>query len=160
MTTARRNPPSAVRTSRDERLWELAKKSYARQRRRGTVQGEKWSYIMATFQRMKKRKGGKKTAVARGGGKMRKNSAAVVRGDKVRRVKNLGWLIRHASQVKSFEVARNPDPRWDALLIAHMTDGAKYVTDFADISILKAWLLRPSFEGLKVRWAASVPMES
>ena len=47
------NPPSVVKTKRDERLWKMAKKSAAEQGREGD-----WAYVMGIFQRMKQRVGG------------------------------------------------------------------------------------------------------
>lgn len=52
-TNPRLNPPSFVKTKRDERLWEAAKKSADVQGRAGD-----WAYVMGTFQRMKQRTGG------------------------------------------------------------------------------------------------------
>ena len=46
------NPASVIRTARDERLWNMAKKSAARQGR-----GSDWAYVMGIFQHMKHRTG-------------------------------------------------------------------------------------------------------
>jgi hypothetical protein len=48
-------PSNVVKSSRDERLWAEAKKQ-----EKGSGASNKWAYIMATFQRMKNRLGGKK----------------------------------------------------------------------------------------------------
>lgn len=77
--------------------------------------------------------------------------SAVVRGGKVKQVKNLGWLLKHWQDVSSFTVS--PGARGnECLLVAHLRSGGEYVSDFADSSVLKAWLNRPVFKGVPVRW--------
>lgn len=78
---------------------------------------------------------------------------------RVRVLKNLGWLLRHGSDVKSFEVTRLPkdlpEPlhtKWDAILFAHMKDGRVFQSFFASHVVLGEWLSRRMFRGMPVRF--------
>lgn len=71
---------------------------------------------------------------------------------KERKVKNLGWLLSHWRTVHSFSVARLLRERYGARLVAHMTDGRIFVTDFSSSQVLACWLNRPVFKGLQVNW--------
>lgn len=62
-----------------------------------------------------------------------------------RRVKNLGWLLRHWKEVRSFEIVT--DGSMGALLIAHLDDG-QYRVWFTSYSVLIEWLDRPVFRGV------------
>lgn len=55
---ARPNPAAFVKTKRDERLWEAAKKSYEAAVARGQKIKDKWPYVTDVFFRMKERLGG------------------------------------------------------------------------------------------------------
>ena len=91
-------------------------------------------------------------------------------------VKNLGWLLRHAGDVKhplegvGFTVrgwrysgsryagmgSTGPlmaiSDNFDPILFAHLNDGRTYVCQWADISILHDWLNRPRFKHYTVHW--------
>lgn len=88
-------------------------------------------------------------------------------------VSNLGWLLRHASEVhdvyvstarlKSLAVGGGPPfgyvpyrshegYNFDALLAARLEGARVYVTEFASRTVLRDWLDRPKFQGLRVSW--------
>lgn len=71
---------------------------------------------------------------------------------KVRQVKNLRWLIVNWRDVESFSVTNLLKDRYGARLVAHMTDGRVYLTDFASRQVLACWLNRPVFKGAAVVW--------
>lgn len=92
--------------------------------------------------------------------------------DSIVRVKNLGWLLRHAREVKhpmegvGFSVRgwRYGSQRaggylsidnFDPILLAHMNDGRTYATQWASISLLHDWLNRPNFKHYTVHWEYS-----
>lgn len=87
-------------------------------------------------------------------------------------VTNLGWLLRHAGEahdvyvstqrLKSLAVGGGPPLgyvpyrasegfNFDAILAVRLT-GRVYVTEFADRTVLRDWLDRPKFQGLRVSW--------
>lgn len=79
---------------------------------------------------------------------------AVVRrtpGGAIRKVKNLGWLLRNYGEVASLEVVNGSDGN-EAMLIAHLRDGGYYVTDYASRAVLSRWLNRSIFHGLTLHW--------
>ena len=81
--------------------------------------------------------------------------SVVLDGDQVREVKNLGWLFRHWKEVDHFEILTNDtlgrcDSWRGAYMIAHLRDGRRYETPWADRRILKRWLDRPVFRGIRV----------
>jgi hypothetical protein len=58
-------------------------------------------------------------------------------------VKNLGWLIRHASEVESIFLSdRNDGAKCGCVFSARLTDGRVYVTSFNDYGICKDWISR------------------
>ena len=65
-----------------------------------------------------------------------------------KQVKNLGWLLRNWRQVHEilFEVSEN-DPNNDGKLIVLFSNGGKYETNFADLTVCFNWLNRPVFKG-------------
>ena len=82
-------------------------------------------------------------------------------------MRNLGWLLRNWKQVERFTVtsgvhedcALNEDLRracgcssFDNVLVAHLRDGGRYVTNFASLDVLRGWLHRPVFRGLPVNF--------
>ncbi len=70
------------------------------------------------------------------------------RDGKKREVRNLGWLIRNWRAVESFRFEMNKETsRCDGLLIAHLRDGGKYVSEYASLSVCFNWLKRPIFQG-------------
>lgn len=77
----------------------------------------------------------------------------VIRPDgQVRRVKNLGWLLRHWKEVNRIQVRENDNPDDDAYLVAHMDDGSLYRTGWACRDVCFDWLRRPVFYGVPLDW--------
>ena len=69
----------------------------------------------------------------------------------VRDVRDLGWLLRHGSEVTFFLVT--PGFRGnDATLTAYISGGTRYVTQFASKDVLWNFLHRPKWFGLSVDW--------
>jgi hypothetical protein len=67
----------------------------------------------------------------------------------VHEVKNLGWLLRHASDVEFISIVRRADSsRWDCDLHVHLTDNREYRTPFASFEICKRWIDRPCLRGI------------
>lgn len=79
-----------------------------------------------------------------------------INGKKPRPIKNLGWLLRHSDEVKSFEIKPSELRGSDCLLVAHLYDGT-YSTPFNDAKILKDWIRRPLFKGVPVVWVYPEP---
>ncbi len=96
-----------------------------------------------------------------------------------RRVRNLGWLLRHSSDVLhpiqgvgfTVETWRYgaagpraggylPVVKHDPVLIAHLSDSRAYACKWADRSVLHAWLDRPSFRGYSIDWNESSVFDS
>jgi hypothetical protein len=75
-------------------------------------------------------------------------------GSVARQVQNLGWLIRHWKDVKSFDISEGPvaSTSWDAVMVAHLNNGGAYVTTWADKTVLRDWLHRPVFRGAPLNW--------
>lgn len=69
-------------------------------------------------------------------------------------VKNLGWLLRNWRKVASFTVTipKNLPDGWECMLTAHLNDGGIYRTPFASLNVLRGWIDRPVFRGLKIEW--------
>lgn len=74
----------------------------------------------------------------------------VIRSDgSQKRVKNLGWLLRHWKEVESLSI----DTRYSedvATLTAHMDNGDRFVSKWGSATILFNWIKRPVFYGLPV----------
>lgn len=69
--------------------------------------------------------------------------------------KNLGWLLRHATEVSGFTVeAHNTDACQVTAWLDGLEPGAAYITTFASASVLWDWLRRPRFNGVPLRWFA------
>lgn len=78
-----------------------------------------------------------------------------------KRVKNLGWLLRHWSEVSSFTIEPHPPVDGDGfhpdcVLVAHLTDGEEYRTGFSSAETLKGWLNRPVFRGVPQDWKIDI----
>jgi len=79
---------------------------------------------------------------------------------KVKRVKNLGYMLRNWSSIEDIHVMDfvseqddNTRPRFvDAFMSVDFTDGRNYTTGFMDKGILCRFLDRPVFRGLTVNW--------
>jgi hypothetical protein len=70
-------------------------------------------------------------------------------GKTPRRVQNLGWLLRHWEDVRSFTLAKLPSGApSSAFMVAHLRDGGEYRVDWADIGVMLNWLRRPVFRGV------------
>ncbi len=65
-----------------------------------------------------------------------------------RAVKNLGWLLRHAREVRSLTLTEQPDG--SAKLGALLGDSRSFVADFASAAVARQWIQRPSFTGARV----------
>lgn len=72
-------------------------------------------------------------------------------------VKNLGWLLRHAGEVTHIEVKPPISASWDALMVAHLSDGGTYQTDWASRQILAHWVERPCLKEVPVVWEITKP---
>lgn len=82
-----------------------------------------------------------------------KKESEVHRGGKIRKVKNLGWLLKNWQEVDHFDVEEGKGfPVSDAIMTAHLRDGGKYITDWASREVMANWLNRPVFRGLTVNW--------
>lgn len=82
------------------------------------------------------------------------SNAQIQYGDgQIRKVKNLGWLLRNWQKVESFCFDYRPDDKRmvDGQLVANLRDGGKYVTDYASLSVCWNWLDRPVFRGLPLQ---------
>lgn len=71
-------------------------------------------------------------------------------------VQNLGWLLRHASEVYRFLVIEREDG--GAELVASLEGvgvherRAEFRTTFGSATVLAGWLERPRFHGVDVLW--------
>ena len=75
-------------------------------------------------------------------------------GEKYKKVKNLGWLLRNWKLVRKFHVIKSSNPDDDAYLIAILRDGGRtYETGFASRKVLWEFLDRPVFRGAKLLWS-------
>lgn len=71
-------------------------------------------------------------------------------GGRIQTVQNLGWLLRHASDVQSIEFWTRtrqdaPDRDFGGMLTARLADGRVYRTDWASRAVFVEWIARPSF---------------
>ena len=76
----------------------------------------------------------------------------VRRSGKTKKVKNLGWLLRHWKETRSFEVGTTADG--DYTLTAFGDDWV-FTTPYASLSVLHKFLNRPVFVGLPVAWLSA-----
>jgi hypothetical protein len=66
-------------------------------------------------------------------------------------VKNLGWLLRHASQVKTITlVERDDGARCGCILHALLSGGVKYRCAFNSTDICLRWVTRRSLKGARL----------
>ncbi len=74
-----------------------------------------------------------------------------------RNVKNLGWLLKHAHEVKRirfFPVDRGGAyGYYDLLVIAETDNGTEYHTLFGDKTIARRWFKRPSLRHAEQVWS-------
>lgn len=66
----------------------------------------------------------------------------------VRRVKNLGWLLRNWKSAESIEFFYAPSGAWDGVLRVNLHDGRRFESEFASLSVCASWFGRPVFVGL------------
>lgn len=78
--------------------------------------------------------------------------ANVYRNNKWIKVKNLGWLLRHASEVEKIFVYQATEPKWACFMVVDLKDNVRYQTHWADATVCKQWLHRPSLRGLPLYW--------
>lgn len=69
-------------------------------------------------------------------------------------VKNLGWLLRHAAEVREItfyrsELADTDFPR-PYVLTAALEDGRLFVTTWASAEVFRQWVKRPSLAHVSV----------
>jgi len=78
--------------------------------------------------------------------------AFVTRDDGATRpVRNLGWLLRHASEATSVHVHPRIDASHDCVLYVHGNTWV-FESTFQSRAVLSAWLDRPRFRGLPLAW--------
>lgn len=65
---------------------------------------------------------------------------------RTRQVRNLGWLLRHAGEVKSILCDPLPD---GGMLVAVLNDGTIYRCGFRSWRVLCEWIKRPSLSHAK-----------
>jgi hypothetical protein len=80
------------------------------------------------------------------------NSTIVFANGKQRKVKNLGWILRHWKEIRGFSFAYYPNTKTmvDGELIAFLKGGF-YVTDFSCLSVCWNFLNRSIYKGLPFR---------
>lgn len=70
--------------------------------------------------------------------------------------RNVTWLLRHASQVHDIQIWDEAPGNGAAMLAVgdgkHEDDGWAFWMHWPDRSILKAWLKRPTLDGVHVIW--------
>lgn len=82
-----------------------------------------------------------------------------VEGDRLKKVTNLGWLLRNWRSIHDLHVSterrmvryNNVHP-YEAVLAVRMTNGAVYATGWMDVGLLAKWLMRPVLRGRPVYW--------
>lgn len=75
---------------------------------------------------------------------------------KIRKVKNLGWILRHWKDILSvkFHYNRLESFTNDGLVEFYLLDGRKYFTDYASFDVFLNWIDRPIFRGLPLTIAS------
>jgi len=79
----------------------------------------------------------------------------VMRGGKERKVKNLGWLLKHADEVERFTVYEDIDG--GSHMTAHLKDGGTFTIEWASARVMHDWLKRPSFRETKLEYRNTPP---
>jgi len=60
------------------------------------------------------------------------------------KVKNLGWLLRHANEVQCITLANDlEDIKCSCAFIAKLLDGSKCTIAFSSTAIARKWIKRP-----------------
>lgn len=80
----------------------------------------------------------------------RRNPSVVEKNGKTKTLKNLAWLLRHASSVESLEITSRKDSHGvnEADLTAVLRDGSIYRSDFASFQVCIGFVHRVSFLGI------------
>jgi hypothetical protein len=72
-------------------------------------------------------------------------------------VKNLGWLLKHASEVTRIRfIPVDPEGAYgdyDLLVIAETEDGTEYHTLYACVTLAREWFKRPSLRHAQQVWS-------
>ena len=76
--------------------------------------------------------------------------AIVLKNGKQRKVKNLGWLLRHWKEIEYINVFETRDS-YDLLMYVKLVD-SYYITRWASRIVCWEWLLRPTFYDLPIFW--------
>lgn len=75
---------------------------------------------------------------------------------KVRRVQNLGWLLRNNKKISCFEISSSEGDLFargcEAVMRAVSVDGSVFYSSWPTRRSLAAWLDRPMFRGRTVFW--------
>lgn len=80
----------------------------------------------------------------------REHRSTVARRGRTKQVKNLGWLLKHWRDVDHFETEMLPSG--EVLMVAYLRDGGTYQTNWASPNVMRQWLHRPVFRGIRVVW--------
>lgn len=80
-------------------------------------------------------------------------ATVIVRNNKPKAVKNLGWLLRHWKEVEwlGFNYQPNSREMIDGELVAQLKGGTVYLSSYSSLSVCWNWLNRPIFKGLQFR---------
>lgn len=81
--------------------------------------------------------------------RMQRASLVFKPNGKVVKVKNLGWLLKHAGKnlISLVEIVGGPSRHGGAELVVRFDDGTVFVSDFASLVVLWGFLDRPVFHG-------------
>lgn len=89
----------------------------------------------------------------------KKGNVLLVQGARVRRIRDLSWLLRRGKQVDYFEIGAPAGVSFlssrrasDVVMRAHMLDGTLFYTLWRSRGALVSWLDRPMFDGKRVIW--------
>jgi hypothetical protein len=93
-----------------------------------------------------------------GGHKMKFEANVVYPDGTVKKVKNLGYILRNWKQIEAIQVdnfvsedtTRSMKP--EAFMSVDFTDGRIYTTGFMSKAVLVEWLDRPVLRGLSIYW--------
>lgn len=69
---------------------------------------------------------------------------------KQHKVKNLGWLLRHAGDVRALHIGLPESEQAECHLEASLAGGRVYHCDFMSLVVCRDWIKRPVFRGIPV----------
>jgi hypothetical protein len=73
-------------------------------------------------------------------------------GKIIKTVKNLGWLLRHTTEITDIEIKKDSDlPYSGASISCNLTNNRAYTTNFASFAIALHWFSRRALKGIPVR---------